>query len=101
MKMRTSPIWAAVEMKSNAVGLTVVVRRFENGCQRRGQDGTFVQQAEHADPGCHVEHREDLGRVARAPRCAGVALLHERAPQRDEPAPDVAIDAVEDRSASR
>ena len=63
--------------------------------QRSGKNGTFVQQAEHADPRGHVEHREDLGRIARAPRCAGIALLHERAPKGDELAPDVPIDAVE------
>ena len=39
MKRRMPPIWAVVEMNSNAVGLTDVVRAFENGCQRRGQDG--------------------------------------------------------------
>jgi len=67
---------------------------FENGCERRRQDGTFVRQAERADPGGHVEHREDLGDRARAPRRAGAALLHERSPQRNQPAPDVAIDAI-------
>ena len=33
MKMRTAPVWAAVEMKSNADGLTAR--------QRRGQHGTW------------------------------------------------------------
>lgn len=36
MNMRTSPIWSAVEMNSNAVALTVVVRPFDNGSQRGG-----------------------------------------------------------------
>ena len=94
MKRRMSPIWAVVEMNSNAVGLTGRRAAFENGCQRRGQDGTFVQQSEHADPGGHVEHREHVGGLAREPRCAGLALLHELAPQRAESAASVGVDTM-------
>jgi hypothetical protein len=39
LKMRMSPIWAAVEMKSNSVGLTVVVRPSRTAVSAAGRTG--------------------------------------------------------------
>src|SRR5213592_858866 len=90
MKMRTSPIWAAVEMKSNAVGLTVVVRPSRMALSAAGTTGHSSSR-----PSTLIQAvMSSIARIAAAPRRAGAALLHERAPQRDEPAPDVAIDTV-------
>ena len=65
MNWRMWPNCVVVEMNSNAVGLTGRRAALENGHQRRGQDGAFIQQSEHADRGGHVDRRECVGGVAR------------------------------------
>ena len=93
MKMRMSPIWAAVEMKSNAVGLTVVVRPSRMAVSAAGRTGHSSRR-----PTTLIQAVMSISRApplrARKPRCAGVALLDERAPQRDDAALDLAIDDV-------
>jgi hypothetical protein len=94
MKVRALPIRAAVEMNPKAVGLTVVVRPSRMAVNAAGRTGhsssrpsTLIQAV--------MSSIARTSAAARAPRRAGAALLHERSPQRSQPAPDVAIDAID------
>ena len=69
--------------------------------QGRGQHGTFIQQAKHADPGGHVEHRDHVEGIARAPRCACLTLPRELDPKRAEFFLDVSITASQVRQRER
>ena len=84
-------------MNSKAVALTARVVPLEDRRHRRWHHRTFVQQSEHAGPGWHIEHREHVESVARAPRGARVTLPHELAPQGVESALDLGIDRLESR----
>src|SRR5688500_15423958 len=55
MKMRTSPFWPALEMKSNAVGLTLVVRPSRTAVRAAGRMGHSSSSRPCVRPQIEVE----------------------------------------------
>ena len=91
MKMRTSSIWAAVEMKSNAVGLTVVVRPSRMAVSAAGRTGHSSRRPTTLIQAVMSRFASTSAAPRAQPRRAGVALLDERASQCDDAAMDLAI----------
>ena len=54
MKRRMSPIWAVVEMNSNAVGLTNVVRRSRTAVSAAGRMGHSSNNPSTLTQTCHA-----------------------------------------------
>ena len=72
---------------------------FKRGRQRGRQDRALVEQTLQAHPRGHVQHREHVERIARAPWRAGPPLLPQRALEHAEAPADIRIDAVQTPSA--